>query len=163
MESFCVHSPAHIFFYFSLGGSSCLYSLSFLESDSFTVKSTLFSPCSRSDPPHSCQGAALAHLDSLPPHAMILWTDSSVPFFLGKDGSSVLANCSLGGTEAILFFSAGPACSSFSAETCAILHALCWFRQHQQVCHFSSLLLSDSRSVLAPLSAPPSFLLPQTL
>ena len=34
----------------------------------------------------------------------------------------------------------------FSAEACAILHALCWSRKHQQVCHFSSLLLlSDSR------------------
>ena len=52
----------------------------------------------------------------------------------------------------------------FSAEACAILHALCWSRQHQQVCHFSSLLLlSDSRSVLATLSSPPSFLLSQTL
>ena len=48
----------------------------------------------------------------------------------------VLANCSLCGTEAILFFSAGQVCSSFSAEACAILHALCWSRQHQQVCHF---------------------------
>ena len=27
---------------------------------------------------------------------------------------------------------------SFSAEACAILHALCWSQQHQQVCHFSS-------------------------
>ena len=37
-------------------------------------------------------------------------------------------------------------------------------RQHQQVCHFSSLLLlSDSRYVLATLSSPPSFLLSQTL
>ena len=36
--------------------------------------------------------------------------------------------------------------------------------QHQQVCHFSSLiLLSDSRFVLATLSSPPSFLLSQTL
>ena len=33
----------------------------------------------------------------------------------------------------------------------------------QQVCHFSSLLLSDSRSVLATLSSPPSFLSSQTL
>ena len=41
---------------------------------------------------------------------------------------------------------------------------LFWSRQHQQVCHFSSLLLlSDSRSVLATLSSPPSFLLSQTL
>ena len=47
---------------------------------------------------------------------------------------------------------ADPICSSFSAEACAILHTLCWYRQHQQVCHFSShLLLSDSRSVLSSI------------
>ena len=131
---------------------------------SFTVESTLSTPCSRSDPPHSRQGAALAHLDSLPPHDLVLWTDGSVPFPFGKGGSGVLANCSLCETEATLSYSAGPVCSSFSAEACAILHALCWSRQHQQVCHFSSLLLlSDSRSVLAILSSPPSFLLSQTL
>ena len=129
---------------------------------SFTVESTLL--CSRSDPPHSRQGAALAHLDSLPPHDLVLWTDGSVPFPFGKGGSGVFANCSLYGTEATLSFSTGPVCSSFSAEACAILHALCWSRQHHQVCHFSSLLLlSDSRSVLATLSFPPSFLLSQTL
>ena len=122
---------------------------------SFTVESTHFSPCSR-------QGAALAHLDFLPPHDLILWTDGSFPF--GKGGSSVLANCSLCGTEATLSFSAGPVCSSFSAEACAILHAFCWSRQHQQVCHFSSLLLLfDSPSVLPTLFFPLSFLLSQTL
>ena len=131
---------------------------------SFTMESTLSTPCSCSDPPHACQGAALAILDSLPPHDLILWTDGFVAFPFGKGGSGVLANCSLCGTEATLSFSAGPVCSSFSAEACAILHALCWSRQHQQVCHFSSLLLlSDSRSVLATLSSPPSFLLSQTL
>ena len=89
-----------------------------------------------------------------PPYDLVLWTDGSVPFPFGKDGSGVLANCSLCGTEATLFFSAGPAYSSFSAEACAILHALCWSRQHQQACHFSYLLLlSDSRSVLAILSS----------
>ena len=94
----------------------------------------------------------------------MLWTDGSVAFSFGKGGSGVLANCFLCGTEASLSFSAGPVCSSFSAEACAILHALCWSRQHQQVCHFSSLLLlSDSRCVLATLSSPPSFLLSQTL
>ena len=122
---------------------------------SFTVESTLCSPCSRSDPHHSRQGAALVHLDSLSPHDLVLWTDGSDPFPFGKGGSGVLANCSLCGTEATLSFSAGPVCSSFSTEACAILHALCWSRQHQQVCHFSSLLLlSDSRSVLASLSSP---------
>ena len=126
---------------------------------SFTVESTLPTPCSRSDLPLSRQGAALAHLDSLPPHDLVLWTGGSVPFPFGKGGSGVLANCSICGTEATLSFPAGPVCSSFSAEACAILHALCWSRQHQQVCHFSSLLLlSDSRSVLATLSSPPSYL-----
>ena len=62
---------------------------------SFTVESTLSSPCSHSDPPHSRQGAAVAHLDSLPPHDLVLWTDGSIPF--GKGGSGVLANCSLCG------------------------------------------------------------------
>ena len=136
---------------------------------SFTVESTLSFSCSRSDPPHSRQGAALAHLDSLPPwlslppHDLVLWTDGSVPFSFGKGGSGVLANCSHCGTEATLSFSAGPVCTSFSAEASAILHALCWSRQHHKVCHFSFLLLSDSRSVLATLSSPPSFLLSQTL
>ena len=129
---------------------------------SFTMESTLSTPCS--DPPFTCQGAALVHLDSLPPHDLIFWTDGSVPFPFGKGSSGVLANCSLCGTEATLSFSAGPVCSSFSAEVCTILHAFCWSRQHQQVCHFSSLLLlSDSCSVVATLSSPPFFLLSQTL
>ena len=52
----------------------------------------------------------------------------------------------------------------FPLNPSAILHARCWSRQHQQVCHFSSLLLlSDSRSVLATLSSPASFLLSQTV
>ena len=117
---------------------------------SFTVESTLSTPCSCSDPTHSRQSTALAHLDSLSPHDLVLWTDGFVPFPFGKGISGVLANCSLCGTEATLSYSAGPVCSSFSAEACVILHALCWFRQHHKVCHFSSdLLLSDSRSVLS--------------
>ena len=62
---------------------------------SFTVESIFSSPCSRSDPHLFCQGAALAHLDSLLPHDLALWTDGSVPFPFGKGGSGVLANCSL--------------------------------------------------------------------
>ena len=62
---------------------------------SFTVESTLSFPCSRSDPPLSRQGSALAHLDSLPPHDLVLWTDGSVLFPFGKSGSGVLVNCSL--------------------------------------------------------------------
>ena len=126
---------------------------------SFTVESTFSSPCSCSDPPLSCQGAALAHLDSLP---LMIWCFGQTALFLfwgGKGSFRVPATCSLCDTEAALSFSAGQACSSFSAEACAILHALCWSQQHREVCHFSSLLLlSDSRSVLAALSSPPSFL-----
>ena len=126
---------------------------------SFTVESTLSSsPCSRSDHLLFRQGAALV-LESLP-YDLMLWTDGCIPFPFGKGGCGVLANCSLCGTEATLCFSAGPVYSSYSAETCAILHALCWSRQHQQVCHFSSLLLlSDSRFVLTTLSSPPCPLL----
>ena len=124
--------------------------------------SALFSSCSRFDPLFYLQGATIAHLESLPPHDLVLLTDGSVPFV--KGGSGVLANCSLCGTDATLSFSAGPVCSSFSAEAGAILHAFCWSRQHQQACHFPSLLLqSDFRSVLVTMSSPPSFLLPQTL
>ena len=92
---------------------------------SFTVESNLSSLCSRSDLPLSRQSAALAHFDSLLRHNLILWAEDSVPFLFGKGGFGVLANCSLCGTEATLSFSAGPVCSSFSAEACAILHALC--------------------------------------
>ena len=131
---------------------------------SFMVESTLSTPCFHFDPPLSCQGSALAHLDSLPPHDLVLWTDGSVPFSFGRGSSDVLANCSLCGTVATLSFLAGPVCSSFSAEGCTILHALCWSWQHQQACHFSTLLLlSDHCSVLTTLSSPPSFLLSQTL
>ena len=127
------------------------------------MKSTLSSPCSRSDLPLFRQGVALSHLVFLCPRDLVLSSDGFVPFPFGKGGSGVLANSSLCGTEATLSFSAGPVCLSFSAEACAILHTLCWSRQHQQVCHFSSLLLSDSRSVLATLSSSPSFLKSETL
>ena len=83
-------------------------------------------------------------------------------FFLARAAAAFLPTALSVGLRSL--FSAGPICSSFSADACAILHALCWFRQHQQVSHFSSLLLlSDSHSVLATLSSPPSFLLSQTL
>ena len=45
----------------------------------FTVESTLSSPCSRSDPPHSRQGAALVHLDSLP---LMIWCFRQTALFL---------------------------------------------------------------------------------
>ena len=112
------------------------------------------SPCSRSNLPLSPQGAAFAHIDSLFPHDLVFWTDGSVRFPFGKDGSCVLANYSLCGIEATLSFSAGPVCSSFSAEACAILQSLCWSRQHHKVCHFSSpicLSLSPRHPILSSI------------
>ena len=120
------------------------------------MESTLSSSCFRSDPPLSPQGVVLAHLDSLPPHDLVFWTDGSIPFPFSKGGFGVLANCFLCGTEATLSFSADPVCSSVSAEACAILHALCWSRQHQQVCHFSfylTLVLSSAPCPLLYLSS----------
>ena len=46
---------------------------------SFTVESSLSSPCFLSDPPLSRQGAALAHLDSLPP---MIWFSGQTALFL---------------------------------------------------------------------------------
>ena len=47
---------------------------------SFTVESTLISPCSRIDPPLSLQGAALAHLDSL--SSLMIWYSGQTALFL---------------------------------------------------------------------------------
>ena len=73
----------------------------------------------------------------------------ALPFLLGiclpSPTCQLLSLCD---TEATLSFSAGSVCSSFSAEACAILHALCWSRQHQQVRHSSS---SSIRFSFCPL------------
>ena len=127
----------------------------------FTAKSVLSSPCSRYNPSPSPQGLTLAHLDSLPHHYPVIWTNASAPFLFDKGGFGVLANCSLCCTEATFSFLTGSVCSSFSAEAGTFF---CWSRQHHKVCHFSSLLLlSDFCSVLVILSSSLSFLLPQSL
>ena len=104
--------------------------------------STLSSPCSRSDFPLSLDKVWL--LLALAFSHLAIWADGSVPFPFAKGDSDIIANYSLCGTEATLSYSASPVCSSFSAEACAILQALRWSRQHQQVCHFSSPTLALS-------------------
>ena len=125
MESFCFHLSAYVFL-LPLERLTLLALSLPCNLLSFTMESILSSPCSRFD--LSRQGAVHTRLDSLPPYDLVVSTDGSVPFPFGKSGSGVLANCSLCGTEATLFFSA--ICLSFSSETCAILHALSWSRQH---------------------------------
>ena len=106
---------------------------------------------------------SLAHLDSLSPHVLVLWKTALFLFLLERAAPAYLPTA-LCGTETTLCFSAGLVCLSFSTKACGILQALCWSRQDQQVCHFSSLLLlSDSCSLLATLFSPPSFPLSQTL
>ena len=61
----------------------------------------------------------LAHLDSFPLHDLLLWQTAMFLFFLSRAALAYLPTA-LSGTEATLFFSAGPVCSSFSAEACAI-------------------------------------------
>ena len=125
---------------------------------SFILEFTLSSSCSCSNLPLTRQGVALAHLDSLPPHDLVLRTESSVPFPFGKGNSGVLANCSLCGTEATLSFSADPVCSSISAEACVILQALCWY------CSTNKSAISILFFYLTlTLSSPPPFILPQSL
>ena len=93
----------------------------------FTVESTLSTPCSRSDPPLTRQGAALTHLDFLP-----------------------FMNWCFGKTTLFFFLLARVAPAFLpTALSAALLLSL--------------FLLSDSCSVLATLSSPPSFLLSQTL
>ena len=57
---------------------------------SFTVESTFSTPCSHCDPSFSCQGAALAHLDSHPLHDLVLWTGGCVPFPLARAAPAFL-------------------------------------------------------------------------
>ena len=85
---------------------------------------------------------------------LMMWYSGQTALFLFLLAKADPAFLPTALSVATLSFSAGPVCSSFLAEACAILHALCWSRQHQQVCHFSSLLLlSDSRHpVLLPQS-----------
>ena len=126
------------------------------------MECTFPSPSSCSDPPHSRQGAALAHLDSLP---LMIWYSGQMALFL------------------FLLAKAAPA--SLPSALSLALTLLFPFRQAQYVQVFplkpapfctlfaglgstnksaiSLLLLSDSRSVLATLFSPPSFLLSQTL
>ena len=119
----------------------------------FTVESTLSTPCSRSDPPLSRQGAALAYLDSIPPHDLVLWTNGSVSFPFGKGGSGVLSNCSLCGTEAAQYAQASlmkpaPFCTLFAGLGNTNKSAISLL-----FCYYLTLVLSS----------PPSFLSSQTL
>ena len=80
----------------------------------------------------------------------MLWTDGSVLFPFGKDGSGVLANCSLCGTEATFFFQQAQYAQVFSlkpAPFCKLFTSL----GSANMSATSLLLLSDYHSVLSSI------------
>ena len=89
-----------------------------------------------------------------PRYDLVLRTHGFVPFPFGKDGSGVLANCSLYGTEVTLFFSAGPACSSFSAKLAPSCKLFAGFGSTNKLslCFLHSVLSSISWSSAIPHS-----------
>ena len=78
---------------------------------SLSMELILSTPCSWSHLPLSCQGVALAHLDSLPAQNLLMWTNGCV-LFLAKN-SDVLGNSSLSGAETTLLHSADPGVHTF--------------------------------------------------
>ena len=92
----------------------------------FTVESTLPTSCSCCDPPLTRQGAALAHLDSLPPMIWCFEQTALFLFLLARAAPAFLPIALSVALRPLFSFSAGPVCSSFSAEACTILHARCW-------------------------------------
>ena len=129
---------------------------------SFTVDSTLPTPCSRSYFPLSRQGAALTHLDSLLPHDLVLWTDGCVFFLLAKAAPAYSPTALSVALRPLFPFQQAQHVQVFllkPAPFCTLFAGLGSTNKPA----ISLLLLSDSRSVLATLSSPPSFLLSQTL
>ena len=129
---------------------------------SFTVESTLSSPCSRSDPPLSRQGAALAHLDSLP---LMIWYSGLTALFLfllARAAPAFLPTARVVALRPLFSFRQAQYAQVFPlkpAPFCTLFAGLGSTNKSA----ISLLLLSNSRSVLATLSSPPFFLLSQTL
>ena len=113
---------------------------------SFSVESTVSSSCSRSDPSFSRHNVALAHLDSLPSHDLVIWIDGSVPFSW-RNWQLLSLSLSLFVLLRQLFPSTGPLCSSFPLKT-APFYNLFVVLDNTNKCAIS-LLLSDSRSVFS--------------
>ena len=128
---------------------------------SFTVESTLSTPCSRSDPPLTRQGAALAHLDYLPPHDLVLRTDGSVPFLIGKAAPAYLPTALFVALRPLFPFRQAQYAQVFPLKPAPFCMLFAGLGSTNKSAIF--LLLYDSRSVLAAVSSLPSFLLSQTL
>ena len=114
---------------------------------SFAVESTLSSPCSRSD---SLTLAKVRLSPVLTLSSLMIWYSGQTALFLFLLARAAPAFLPTALSVVLRpLFPFRQTQSSLSAEACTILHALCWSRQHQQVCHFSSLF----PPVLATLSS----------
>ena len=124
---------------------------------SFTVESTLSSPCSRSDPPLSQQGVALAHLDSPLIHDLVLGQTALFLFLLVRAALAFLPSLSVA-LRPLFAFRQEQYFQVFPPKPAPFARSLL-----VSAAPTSLLFLFSSRSVLATLSSPPSFLLSQTL
>ena len=130
---------------------------------SFTLESTLFSSCSRSDPSLSRQDAALAHLDSLLPHDLVLWTDGSVPS-LGKAALAYLPTALSVALRPLFPFQQAQYVQAFLLKPVPFCTLFAGLGSTNNPA--TSLLFFFYLTLvlyLGTLSSPPSFLLSQTL
>ena len=127
------------------------------------MESTLSSLCSRSDLPLTRQGAALAHLDSLPPYDLVLWTDGSVPFLFGKGALASLPTALSCALRPLFSFQQAQYVQVFLLKraTFCILFVGLGSTNKSAVSHFFSFYLT--LALCSPLCPLLSFLLPKTL
>ena len=110
---------------------------------SFTVESTLSSPCFHCNSFFSCQGAALAHLDSLP---LMIWCFEQIVLFL-----FLLAKAALTFLPTALSVALRPVFSVFPLKLAPFCMLFAGLGSTNKSVIF--LLLSDSHSVVATLSS----------
>ena len=131
---------------------------------SFIVEFTLSTPCSRSHPPLTRQGVALAHLDS---HPLMIWCSGQTALFvflLARAAPAYLPTALSVALRPLFPFRQAQYVQVFPLKPAPFCTLFAGLGSTNKSAIFSSLfLLSDSRSVLATLSSPPSFLSFQTL
>ena len=151
-----MHPLIRSYFLLFLLGRLVLLALPFLLGIclSFTAKSTLSSSCSRSDLPHSRQGAALAHLDSFLPPPMIWYSRQTALFLihLARAAPAFLPTAHFVALRPLFPFRQAQYDQVFwlkPAPFCTLFAGLNSTNKRAT----SLLLISDSRSVLATLSS----------
>ena len=79
--------------------------------------------------------AALAHLDSIPFHDLVIWTEGSVLFLLKKAAMASLPPVYFVAIRPLFSFLQAQFVQVFffSTEACAFLQAFRWSRQHREV------------------------------